>query len=169
MDISTFAMMAAAVTLIVCLNSHKVGHSKKILDFVASKFLVIGFVISAGALVSSLVYSSVIGYEPCLLCWYGRIAIYPQALIFGMAIRKKDKTVLSYMMGLTIVGFIVSLYHYTIETIGTSPLPCSASGASCLTRYVYDYGFISIPFMELMAFTVLLLVLYIARKALKSS
>jgi disulfide bond formation protein DsbB len=143
--------------------------AKKMSTFVHTHILTIGFLISLAAVVSSLVYSNVIGYPPCMLCWYARIAFYPQALMFAMALIKKDRSILPYTLALTIAGVVISTYHYIAESIQYSPLPCSAGSVSCLTRYVYEYGFITIPLMGLVGFASLLCALLVAKKASKSN
>ena len=168
MSICVLIMLGYIVTLIFALLFPEFTFSKKVLAFTEKYALIIGFFISFGALGASLVYSNVIGYAPCLLCWYGRIAFYPQVVLYGVALRKKDFSVLTYSLWLTAIGTLIASYHYITESIGYSPLPCSANGVSCLTRYVYEFGFISIPFMELVPFTLLLIVVLIARKAYKT-
>jgi hypothetical protein len=39
----------------------------------------------------SLYYSEVAGYPPCTLCWYQRIAIYPQVVVLGVAALRRDR------------------------------------------------------------------------------
>ncbi len=115
-------------------------------------------------MVSSLIYSDVIGYPPCLLCWYARIAFYPMVLMFAMALfKKRDRGILDYCLGLTTFGIIITGYHTWTNIVGYSPLPCAAT-VSCLTRYVYEYGFITIPFMGLMGFITLFLALLAAKR-----
>lgn len=117
-------------------------------------------------MIASLVYSSVIGYEPCTLCWYARIALYPQAILFGIALWYKDTRVLIYTQALSIIGMIITGYHtFIVDFGGTSILPCSAE-VSCATRYVFAFGYVTIPLMAFSSFLVLFL---IGRLATKSS
>ena len=169
MSISTIVTMVCIVVLIYSLVLPDDGFSKKVSGFVTKHIFLLGFLITFGAMVSSLVYSNFIGYAPCLLCWYGRIAFYPQALIYGIALKKRDNGALNYSLGLTIFGLLISGYHYVVESFQYSPLPCSAGGVSCLTRYVYMYGFITIPFMELVFFLAIFFAVLVAKRGLKSS
>ena len=82
-----------------------------------------------------------------------------------MALRKKDRNILSYAQILTGIGLLISTYHYITESIQYSPLPCSARQVSCLTRYVYELGFITIPFMGLVGFLTLFLAIRVAKRA----
>lgn len=117
-------------------------------------------------IIASLVYSNVIGYEPCTLCWYARIALYPQAVLFGIALWIKDSRVFIYTQALSIIGMIITAYHaFVVDFGGTSILPCSAE-VSCATRYVFTFGYVTIP---LMAFTSFLVLFLIGQLATKSS
>ena len=141
--------------------------SKVVTNFICKNILQIGFLISLAAMVSSLIYSDVIGYPPCMFCWWARIMFYPQVFLFGYAILKKDKNIIPYSIILTTLGLIITTYHSIIQMVGESLVPCTAGGVSCLTRDVYTFGFITIPFMGVVGFTVLLLSLIISKKVSK--
>ena len=57
-----------------------------ILIFFGRHGMLLAFLVAVASLVLSLFYSDYIGYEPCKLCWYQRIFIYPQVIILGMAL-----------------------------------------------------------------------------------
>lgn len=114
----------------------------------------IGLIISTLAVVVSLFYSDIAGYLPCKLCWFARIFMYPQVILFAIALRKKIPVRL-YSIGLTIGGMIITLYHNYIYLGGYSPLPCDAA-ASCTQRFVFELGFITIPFMATAGFIAIL-------------
>src|SRR4051812_35554396 len=60
--------------------------------FVSKNALVLSTVISIGAMIGSLLYSSIIGFVPCELCWWQRIFLFSQAVIFFVAWIKGLKT-----------------------------------------------------------------------------
>ncbi len=169
MVVGTFALILASVVFIFALLFPETGLGKTLRLFFGKNILWVGFLLSFGAMVCSLIYSEFIGYPPCLFCWYLRIAIYPQVLLFAMALIKHDKKIIDYCLGLTVLGIIVSATHVVSENIGVSPLPCDASGPSCLIRYVYEYGFITIPVMGLVIMSTMFLALLLAKKGLKTS
>lgn len=126
---------------------------------------IIGFLIGLGTILLSLFYSNIIGFPACELCWIQRIFLYPQAILFGMELYKKDQTMVDFSLVLAFIGSIVSIFHIYIENGGASSLACSTGNAttiSCATRYVYEFGYITIPTMALTAsvFIILLLVNY---------
>ena len=47
----------------------------------------------------SFYFSNVLGFHPCILCWYQRICMDPLVIIIGLGILLKDK------------NFILYLYH----------------------------------------------------------
>lgn len=51
--------------------------------------LIFIFTTSLIAMLGSLYYSEVRGFEPCTFCWYQRILMYPIVLISGIALYQK--------------------------------------------------------------------------------
>lgn len=128
--------------------------ARKVLKFIAKHALLGVFAVSLSALLGSLFYSDIAGYEPCKLCWYQRVLMYPQALLYGLAILKKDKKIADYGILLSIVGAVIAGYHYLLQ-IGFLPsVSCGVVGysVSCSQRFVLQYGYITIPMMALSAF-----------------
>lgn len=165
MSIGVLVGLFACFVLVYILFNSKKHYTQKAIAFIQKNILFIGFFISLSAVVSSLIYSELIGYTPCLLCWWARIFFYPQAVLFAVALYRKEKSIIPYTLALSVCGLFVSTYHYIIESIGYSPLPCSAAGVSCLVRYVHTLGFITIPLMGLVGFASLLLFLLVSKKA----
>ncbi len=166
-EIMCLAVFVGIITIMAFLYTYALPHdafSKAISRFVTKNILWIGFIISLSAMISSLVYSDVIGFPPCMFCWWARVMFYPQVLLFGYALIKKDHTILPYTLLLTTCGLVITTYHSIIQMIGESAIPCSVSGVSCLTRDVYMFGFITIPFMGLVGFATLLLSILVAKK-----
>jgi disulfide bond formation protein DsbB len=123
------------------------------------------FLLSSIAMIGSLIYSNAIGFPPCDLCWYQRIFMYPIVFISGYAFFKKDKSVIPYLKLLTYIGGFIALFHNFIYYTNINPLPCSAT-ASCTARYVYEFGFMTIPLMSLSIFVLILIILSQKEKSL---
>ena len=119
----------------------------------------IAFVTAFLATAGSLIYSDVIGYEPCKLCWFQRIFMYPQAILLGLAIWKRDASMRMYTIVLSMLGAIVALYHF-VSQIGWNPLDleCASIGyaVSCAKLFVMEFGYITIPIMALSAFSLII-------------
>ncbi|OGZ94867.1 MAG: hypothetical protein A3H69_03010 [Candidatus Sungbacteria bacterium RIFCSPLOWO2_02_FULL_47_9] len=114
--------------------------------------LSLSFLIALGALAASLFYSEYAGFEPCTLCWYQRIFIYPQVFLLGLGLYKKDASILRYTIWLSVVGAIIAGYHSLLQFGFVPALPCSAAVVSCTQRFVSLYGYITIPVMSFAAF-----------------
>ncbi len=124
----------------------------------------LAWLVALVATVGSLIYSEVVNFEPCLLCWYQRIAMYPMAVVLLVGAIRREAVVKFYALPLALVGLGISIWHYLIQTF-----PSLSSGASCdpdvpcSAKYVDVFGFISIPFMAGAGFTLIavLLLLYV--------
>jgi len=134
------------------------------LDFLDKHFLVLSFFISLFSSVFPLVYSEIIHFLPCYLCWWQRVFMFPTFFLFGTALWDKDRKVVRYAASLLSAGFLVSAYQNFFYYFGeTSSLPCDASGVSCYQHLVSEFGgYISIPMMALSSFFALLTLLAVA-------
>ncbi|WP_203248663.1 disulfide oxidoreductase [Sporosarcina beigongshangi] len=114
--------------------------------------------VSLVATLGSLYFSQVRGYEPCTLCWYQRILMYPLVLISGIALFQKNAQIALTTAIFATIGGSISLYHYGIQKLsflGESAPSCGA--VSCTGQYINYLGFITIPFLALIAFTIILI------------
>ena len=106
-------------------------------------------ILFGGAVIGSLIYSNYFDYAPCLLCWYERICIYPIAILLFTDDLRKSALLQRQIILLGTAGFLIALFHNYITVFPDSGFGvCGTSGVSCLTRYVYEFGFVSIPFMS---------------------
>jgi disulfide bond formation protein DsbB len=137
------------------------------LSFIARKAIFVGFLAALLATLGSLIYSDVIGYEPCKLCWYQRIFMYPLVLVLGMALWKKHEWIKPYGILLSVVGALIAAFHY-LGQIGWNPLglECLAIGysTSCAKNFVLEFGYITIPLMAFSAFVLIALSLWYSMK-----
>lgn len=117
-------------------------------------WLYFSWLVSMIATFGSLYFSEIQNFVPCELCWYQRILMYPCTLILGIATFKNDWTVTKYVLPLTIIGIIISLTHYLEQKIPAfhGMKPC-LNGVPCTTEYINWLGFITIPFLALIAFS----------------
>ena len=108
------------------------------------------------AMLGSLFFSEVMKFPPCVLCWYQRICLYPVVVIILVSMIRKNKDVALYVLPLSIVGEIISIYHNLLyyKIIPESIAPC-IQGVSCTTKFIEWFGFITIPLLSLAAFTVI--------------
>lgn len=108
------------------------------------------------ATLGSLYFSEVMRFTPCVLCWYQRIFMYPLVVILTVGVLDRDPRVRRYVLPLSILGFLVSVFHNLLfyGVIPEEVTQCRL-GVSCTIRYFDFAGFIDIPQMSLVAFTVI--------------
>jgi disulfide bond formation protein DsbB len=120
--------------------------------------LIIIWTVSLVATLGSLYFSEVRGYEPCTLCWYQRILMYPIVLISGIALFQKNVKIALTTAIFSIIGGSISLYHYGLQKISILSDNAPACGnVSCTGQYINYLGFITIPFLALTAFLIILI------------
>lgn len=133
---------------------------------VGKNALGLAFVFSLVGAVGSLFLSEIAQIPPCVFCWYQRIALYPQVLLFGMALARGKDDVVDYSIGLSLIGAALGGYQYYGQMFNRALLPCSPTSVSCGDIPFLEFGYITIPMMSLTAFAVLL-VLMAAHKAVR--
>ncbi len=116
------------------------------------------------ATAGSLYFSEIAHFPPCVLCWYQRIFMYPLALIIPIGIVSKDKKLPYYVIPLATIGAIIAFFHNLLyyKIIPESAAPCLA-GVSCTTKFIEFFGFVTIPFLSLSAYLLIIIcmVLYL--------
>ena len=159
-----FLQILSVVALFLLFFRSKENSKNFFLDFINKHFLSISFLISLFASIFPLVYSEIINFPPCYLCWWQRVFIFPTPFLFGIALWDKDKKVIKYVSSLLFTGFLISIYHNFFYYFGkNSSLPCDASGVSCYQHLISEFGgYISIPMLALTAFFSLLTLLAVA-------
>lgn len=111
------------------------------------------FAITFAGLLGSLFMSEIAKYPPCTLCWYQRIAIYPQPLLLYVSFLRSEKVLTPYLIVLNVIGALIAIYHIIIQYLPQYALvPCHTGNISCTTVQLVYYGFITIPVMSLTAF-----------------
>lgn len=149
----TFISNIIFVIVLVTIFFHS-GSRAKFYSFVHKYVLELIFFIILSAVVGSLAYSDVIGFTPCDLCWWQRIFMYPQLVIVALAIYRKDKSIIDYLVPLSVMGAIVALYQSLVQwgfSFGVEG-GCLALGGECAKVYFTSYSYITIPFMSFTVF-----------------
>ncbi|KMK76269.1 MULTISPECIES: disulfide oxidoreductase [Alkalihalobacillus] len=124
------------------------------------------WVVSIVATLGSLYFSEIRGFIPCEFCWYQRIFMYPLSIILGIAVFNSDFNIKKYVLPLSIIGGSISFYHYLMQKVPSigAIKPC-ANGVPCNVQYINWFGFITIPFLALVAFSLItLLLIFIKNK-----
>jgi len=130
--------------------------------FLKKNSLLFAFLIALFGTLGSLFFSEVMNYAPCTLCWYQRVFMYPLVVLFGVGLVRKSKNIADYGIVLSIFGGLFSLYHSFIQAM-SDPGICGEGTVDCIQKYIYGYGFMSIPIMTLTAFVLVIILCFIWR------
>jgi disulfide bond formation protein DsbB len=105
------------------------------------------------ATLGSLYFSEVRLFLPCALCWYQRILMYPLALLLAVGLLRRDRHLAYLVLPFSILGQGLSTYHYLLEktTLFGAPTACG-TGVSCTIQWINWFGFVTIPFLAMVAF-----------------
>ena len=123
------------------------------------------FILSAASIASTILLQYADDLAPCVLCWWQRVFMYPIAFIALIALIKNTHVsdIADYVLALSIVGGAIALYQHLLQILPAGALiPCDATG-DCAVRSVFEFGFVTLPFMALSIFALLGLLSFLAR------
>ncbi len=126
-------------------------------DFLALFF---AWLVALVATLGALFIGEILGQKPCMLCWYQRIAMFPLALILGIACLRNDRSIRVYVTPVAIVGATIALWH-SLVYFGVAPTaiePCG-QGPSCQGADMTLFGSLPLPVLSLGAFAAIILLL----------
>ena len=96
-----------------------------------------------------------------------RVFLWPQVILFLLALWKNDRSVADYSIGFSILGGIAALYQHYLQMGGGALIPCPASGAGdCAQRILFEFGYITFPLMSATLFAFLIVLMLFVRKRL---
>jgi disulfide bond formation protein DsbB len=150
--------------LVLLVPQKNTGWRKDVVDFFRDFSIELAFLTALAGFVASLFYSNIVGFQPCLLCIWQRIFLYPQVVILGIALLKKDNGVRKYAIALSAIGAAIATYHTYLQFGGTSVIPCSVNGVGCEHVYFLEFGYVTIPTMALTAFALIIVFLLFTKK-----
>lgn len=156
------SLLIGVAAIVIWLMPRGSKRTQKITEALHKKGPELVVMASLLSIVGSLAYSLGFALEPCVLCWFQRIIMYPLPLIMGIAMYGKSASIgLMQVRVLGAIGLILSLYHYmtqqfpVLASSAGSPLSCGVSGPSCTEVYIEVFGFLTIPLMAAFFFAFL--------------
>ncbi|MGR5975391.1 disulfide oxidoreductase [Bacillus paranthracis] len=105
------------------------------------------------ATLGSLYFSEIMKFEPCVLCWYQRIFMYPFVLWLGIAVVKKtiaSQIILYQSQVLVLVFLYITMQFKKIAAFSAAGAACGR--VPCTGEYINWFGFVTIPFLALIGF-----------------
>ena len=123
------------------------------------------WVLVAVSTLGSLFFSYIMEFAPCVLCWYQRICLFPLVIILATGLFPLDKRVIEYSLPLAIAGWITAFYHNLLYSgiIPQDLQPCS-KGVSCTEKYIDLLGFLTIPMLSLISFSIIITLLILLKR-----
>ena len=114
------------------------------------------WLIAALGTLGALFMSEIMGFEPCVLCWWQRIFMFPLVLILALGLFPLDPKVVRYALPLAAIGLLVAGFHVllTMGIIPESLAPCR-QGIPCKTIQIEWFGFVTIPLLSFLSFLTL--------------
>jgi disulfide bond formation protein DsbB len=124
----------------------------------------LAFLVAAVATGGSLFFSEIAHFVPCELCWYQRICMYPLSITTLLAALADDHRVARYLLPLPLVGAGVSVYHLLVENgvVGQTGTCLISAPGGCATKWINEFGFVTIPTLALTAFALVFAFLLLA-------
>jgi disulfide bond formation protein DsbB len=169
------ALFAVGGTLVLLMARLSAGRSSSAANFVTAfrpVALPLGFMVAGFAMFGSLWFSEAANYNPCKLCWYQRIAMYPLAVLLGVALVRRwwaarragevsasQREITPYAIVLAALGSVVSTYHYLLEWNPTWESNVCSLDVPCTTIWFREFGFVTLPFMALCGYVSIIILL----------
>ena len=163
-----FAMGAIAANLftVALIVIGVAGRNKKEspFEFLRGLTLWLASGVAIAATVGSLYLSDIVHLIPCKFCWYQRIAMYPLAIVLPIAAWRKDNGIRLYGAVLALIGLAIAVWHRLIQAFPSLDSgACAAVGPPCSSPYIVEFGFVTIPYMAISAFALILALLWANR------
>jgi disulfide bond formation protein DsbB len=159
--ILAFIALAGAIGLLV----YRLIRGPEAAELLGNNAIWLAWIVALVCTIGSLIYSEVIHFVPCRLCWFQRIAMYPLSIILLVGALRREAAVKFYALPIALIGLAVSIYHNVVQFFPSleggscDPLnPCSARSIAVL-------GFIDLPFMAGAGFIVISVLLAFYTKA----
>jgi disulfide bond formation protein DsbB len=116
------------------------------------------FVVSAVATAGSLFFSETAHFVPCELCWLQRVCMYPLSAATLVLALAGDHRAARYLLPLPVVGACISIYHLLVENaVVAQAKGCLVSApGGCATKWINEFGYVTIPTLALTAFLLLI-------------
>ncbi len=134
-------------------------------DDLAEVALWLAALVAITTMLGSLYYSEVAHFIPCKLCWYQRILVYPLSITLVVGALRRDRKVWWYVVPQATLGALIAIYHTQLQAFPSQSEAFCTTTEPCTTRYVWEWGFVSLPLMALTAFAAIITLVLIARSA----
>ncbi len=122
--------------------------------FIAEYSYYMTLIVALVAMLGSLFFSEIRQFEPCRMCWFQRICMYPITALALVGIIKQDEYLPYYVLPLSLTGLFISVWHILVQN-GIIVQSSGCTTVLCSIKYINWLGFISIPVLAGTAFTMI--------------
>ncbi len=150
------------VVLVLVRRARPDSATADFVDDLGRMALWLAWLVATVTTLGSLYFSEIADFVPCELCWFQRICMYPLVLILGVATWRRDRGVWVYVLPQAVVGAGIAIYHTQLQAFPEQATFCTTE-TPCTTRVVWEFGFVSLPFMALTAFAFVITMVLLAR------
>jgi len=123
------------------------------MSWLRAHYLYFAWILALGGFLISVYFGEVLNLEPCRLCWYQRIAIFPLALFLGIAAYKHDRKIAVYCLPLVVFGALAAIYQSISQLFPSlhSAFLCGATQCtiSGISPFLSAAGFLAMGFFIL--------------------
>jgi disulfide bond formation protein DsbB len=121
------------------------------------------WIVAAVATLGAIFFGEVMQLPTCALCWYQRIFMFPLAIILPIGLFPFDRKVLIYALPLAVLGWLFAAFHLLLVAglIPEDIQPCT-QGVPCSETVIEWFGFVTIPLLSAVAFSVIITLLVLA-------
>jgi disulfide bond formation protein DsbB len=162
LSLLTWAATLLTIVLAIVRQARPDSGAAALFDDLGGLALWLAWIVAAVTMGGSLYYSQVANFVPCELCWAQRICLYPFAIVLLVAALRRDRKVWTYVVPVAVIGAAIAAYHVQLQAYPAQQSFCSTL-VPCTTRYVWEFGFVSLPFMSLAASTFIITMVLVAR------
>jgi disulfide bond formation protein DsbB len=124
--------------------------------------LTLAWLVALGGMLMSLFYSSILFKEPCNLCWFQRIALFPLAVQLGISAYRSDKGFAVYAYPLCFFGLAIALLQSILPLLPAGAKSCGVNG-DCTADLPVLFG-IQFPWISAVGFILIAWFVWVHRK-----
>ena len=164
LGVGTIALQAATVALLALfLLRKRIPDLESNVAFIGQWGIWLAFIFALGASAMTLIHENLFGLPPCSLCWWQRIFLYPQVVLFALALWKRERSIVDYSIVLSLIGLCIALYHHALQMLPAGTIPCPSVGVSCAQIFFLEFGYITYPMMSAALFAFLIIIMLFVR------
>lgn len=134
-------------------------------QFICKYALYFAWLLAVCGFVSSVYFGEILGIDPCRLCWYQRMALFPLVILLGIAAYRDDRHIVPYALPLAVFGAFFAIYQALGEQF-PAMLGSSLCGHAhpCGDPVFALFGAITLAAMSAAGFLAIIVLLIVSRQ-----